>query len=181
MSEPDKSSQKDLLQAHSLLDRFIIALNTIGSLCVLGMVILVNRDALGRTFFGSPFDGVHELVEAGLVAIVFLQLGDTLRVGRLTRSDGFLNILAKRSPKANRILRGIFDFLTACLLGIIIYGGWPRFTQAYRTGAYDGTQGIFTVPTWPIKFLVIFCSTVVLIKLLSLFLSNVTFRRQGEG
>ena len=61
-------------------------------------------------------------------------------------------------------------------MGLIIYGGWPRFTQAYRTNAYDGTDGIFTVPTWPIKFLIVFCSAVVLIKLLSLAFGSLVNR-----
>jgi len=179
MSDTTVSSQEDKLKARSPLDHLIVALNTIGSLCVLVMVILVNWDAFGRTFFGAPLHGVHELVEAGLIAVVFLQLGDTIRVGRLTRSDGLLNLMSVRKPRVGRSMRAVFDLLTALLMVLIIYGGWPRFTQAYRTGAYDGTEGLFTVPTWPIKLLVVFCSAVVLIKLLSLARLYLTNRIPG--
>ena len=51
-------------------------------------MILINTDVLGRNLLGTPVRGVTEIVSMSIVgAMVFLQLADTLRVGRLTRAD----------------------------------------------------------------------------------------------
>ena len=64
-------------------------LNVFGTLMVLGLVMVVNGDAIARNVLNEPFKGIVEAVQFSLVLIVFLQLPDVVRVDRLTRSDGF--------------------------------------------------------------------------------------------
>ena len=33
---------------------------------------------------------------------------------------------------------------------------WPEFLEAWETGDYFGTPGIFTAPWWPVKLVIVF-------------------------
>ena len=81
-----------------LSDRIAIAANAIGTLVVLALVAVVNFDVVARGVFNAPFLGAVEVVQFSMVLIVFLQLPDVIRVGRLTRSDGFLQLLDRARP-----------------------------------------------------------------------------------
>jgi len=74
----------------AVAERVSMGANAIGTLCVLALVVIVNYDVVARGVFNNPFMGAVEVVQFSLVFIVFLQLPDVVRVGRLTRSDGFL-------------------------------------------------------------------------------------------
>ena len=58
--------------------------NAVGTLVVLALVCVVNYDVIARGLFNSPFLGAVEVVQFSMVLIVFLQLPDVMRVGRLT-------------------------------------------------------------------------------------------------
>ena len=62
--------------------------NAIGTLMVLALVLVVTFDVIARGVFNAPFRGAVEVVQFTMVFIVFAQLPDVVRVGRLTRSDG---------------------------------------------------------------------------------------------
>lgn len=135
--------------------RFLAVLNVMGALLVVGLLVLVNADALGRTFFSAPILGVIELVELSLVAIVFLALGDAIRAGRLTRSEGLLTLLRDRAPRVARALRVVFDLIAAAFLGLIVVGGVPRAIESYEQGEFKGTAQLFTAPEWPVKLIIV--------------------------
>jgi len=135
--------------------RVLAMLNAIGALLVVGLLILINADSLGRTLFSAPILGVIEIVELSLVAIVFLALGDAIRAGRLTRSEGLLTLLGERAPKVSRALRIIFDLIAAAFLGLIVIGGVPRAIESYERGEFKGTAQVFTVPEWPVKLIIV--------------------------
>ena len=73
----------------SLFDRAVAFLNTFGSLWVLLHGHPDLHGFLGRSFFNHPIDGVKELVAVTMAVVVFCQLADTVRLGKLTRSDSF--------------------------------------------------------------------------------------------
>lgn len=75
-----------------------ITANTIGTLMVLCLVVVVDYDVIARGVFNKPFGGAVEVVQFAMVLIVFLQLPDVVRVNRLTRSDGFLAVMQPRFP-----------------------------------------------------------------------------------
>ena len=76
--------------------------NAVGTLVVLGLVAVVNYDAIARGAFDKPFMGAVEVVQFSMILIVFLQLPDVVRVNRLTRSDGFLTLVGQRWPALSR-------------------------------------------------------------------------------
>jgi TRAP-type mannitol/chloroaromatic compound transport system permease small subunit len=139
----------------SPLDRAVAALNAIGSLWVLMLVLFICIDSFGRSFFNRPFDGVNEVVAVSMALIVFCQLADTVRLSKLTRSDTFLPILeSSRNIVARTIVVG-FDVLGIIVMACIIVGTMPRLIESIERGYYVGEAGLFTFPDWPIKAMVV--------------------------
>ena len=139
----------------SALTVVLSGLNTVGSAWILILILLINADAFGRKLFAHPIDGVIEITELSLVGIIFLQLGDATRRGKLTRSDGFFRIVQRRRPIAGRCMGALFDLLGATFMALILYGSVPLLFEAIDEGFYVGVQGLVTIPVWPVKLVVV--------------------------
>ena len=61
----------------------------------------------------------------------------------------------RRWPALGRALGAAFDLLGATFMGLILYGSFPLFTEAFENDYYVGNEGVFTAPVWPIKALVV--------------------------
>ena len=142
--------------ARRALDRIAMAANVCGTLVVLALVVIVNTDVVARGVFSAPFRGSVEVVQFSMVLIVFLQLPDVVRVDRLTRSDGLLTVMANRRPAAACWLSKMINAISAVLMALIAYAIWPEFVDAFETGDYFGTPGVFTAPWWPVKLAIFF-------------------------
>jgi TRAP-type C4-dicarboxylate transport system permease small subunit len=141
---------------------WVVTLNSIGTAWIFLLMLLINADVLARYLFNSPIDGVPEMVALSIVGIVFLQLSDAVRAGRLTRSDGFLNRIVADRPRLGFVLNAFYDLCGMAFFVAILFGIVPIFIEAYQGNYYAGTDGIIKVPVWPIKLiLVISCVTVV--------------------
>jgi len=139
----------------SPFDRAVAALNAFGSLWVLFIVLLICMDSFGRSFFNRPFDGVNELVAVSMAFVVFCQLADTVRLGKLTRSDSYLPRMQESSAFSARLVVCGFDILGMAVMVAIIIGTTPLLIESIQRGYYIGEQGIFTFPEWPIKGMVV--------------------------
>jgi TRAP-type mannitol/chloroaromatic compound transport system permease small subunit len=148
------NSEREPSASPSWLDRIVVAMNAIGTLCVLLLVILIVCDALGRTLFNRPIAGMIEIVAVSLAVIVFCQLADTVRLGKLTRSDSFLAQLAG-GAMIGRSIVAAFELLGAIVMGLIVVGTVPLLLQSYERGYYIGIRGVFTFPDWPVKAVVV--------------------------
>lgn len=133
-----------------------ITANALGTLVVLALVVLLNVDVILRGLFSAPLKGTYELVQFSVVLIVFLQLADVVRVDRLTRSDGFLNLMHGRSPSLTANLRRIINAVSAIFMGLIAYITYPEFLKMWATNDYFGVPGLFTLPWWPVKLVITF-------------------------
>ncbi len=133
-----------------------IAANAMGTLVVLALVVILNLDVIMRGIFSAPIKGTYEMVQFSVVLIVFLQLADVVRVDRLTRSDGLLNILKSTSPRLTANLRRIINAVSAIFMGLIAYITFPEFLHMWETQDYFGVPGLFTLPWWPVKLVITF-------------------------
>jgi len=133
---------------------FAIAANVAGTLTVLALVVILNVDVIARGVFNAPLKGTYEIVQLAVVFIVFLQLADVVRVDRLTRSDGFLNLLQNRRPGLTASLRRINNAFSAIFMGLIAYVMFPEFLKMWSTQDFFGVPGVFTVPWWPVKLVI---------------------------
>lgn len=143
-----------------IANRVSMGANAAGTLTVLALVFIVNYDVVARGVFNAPFMGAVEVVQFSLVFIVFLQLPDVVRVGRLTRSDGFLLLMGRRMPRVAVWLQRFVDGLAAIFMTLVAYAIWPQFVKMWKSDDFFGVPGVFTAPWWPIK-LVIFASGVL--------------------
>jgi TRAP-type C4-dicarboxylate transport system permease small subunit len=181
-----------------------IGANMAGAFVILFLVAMMNIDVFSRGVFNAPFRGVVEVVIFSMVLIVYLQLPDVVRTGRLTRSDGLLQFLSDRRPKAANILRRGIDALSCVFMCLIAWTVWPEFVEAFEschfftppeygdppTGAfftdlqtafkrcdYFGTPGILTAPWWPARLIIFFGVTLAAI----IFLEKAIFGDQQNN
>ena len=131
-----------------------ITANVAGTCTVLALVVILNVDVVARSVFDAPLKGTYEIVQLAVVLIVFLQLADVVRVDRLTRSDGFLNLMHRRRPGFAAGLRRIINAISAIFMGLIAYIMFPEFLKMWGTQDFFGVPGVFTVPWWPVKLVI---------------------------
>src|SRR5688572_25335467 len=79
--------------------RFTQALNVAGTILILLMAIAVNFDVGGRDFFNQPIPGVNEFIGLSIVAVVFLQMANTLHEARHVSNDIIIRLIATSHPR----------------------------------------------------------------------------------
>lgn len=142
----------------------IVGMNALGSVWILLLILLVTADAIGRSFFAHPIAGVTEMVQISIVGIVFSQLADAIRNGKLTRSDSFLTWLGHRAPPQRHRLEAVFLLLGALYMGLAVWGSAPLLLEAIERKSYLGNEGVFTVVVWPVKAITVLGLSVCLIE-----------------
>lgn len=162
----------------SILDKVITGMNALGSLWILALMLMIDADAFGRTFLAHPINGVNELVEMSLIGIVFMQLADATRRGRLTRSDGFFKFTLRRTPRAGRAMGVVFDLLGVLFMAIVLVGAVPDLVEAWQKDFFVGDEGLFTAPEWPIKAVIVLGCSVTLLQFLTF---GWRYLRPGDG
>lgn len=141
--------------ADTLFGRLVDGLNGLGSLLIVAIMALICADVLMRDLANRPIHGVSEMVGLAIIAIVFLQLGSTLRHGRMSRAELFIDGFRERRPRAGGVLQALFDAAGLAVCAILFYATWPKFVQAWTNDEFIGIQGVFTAPTWPVRLLVL--------------------------
>ena len=157
---PGREPGNPVTRAFSAL---VAGLNGIGTTWIFVLMLIINVDVLSRFLFNLPIQGVAEIVELSIVGIVFLQISDAVRAGRLTRSDGLYMQILKRRPVIGHVMGVVFDLAGTVFFIFILLGAVPRLIEAYERGYFAGNEGLFVVPVWPIRLiLVIGCIVVAL-------------------
>ena len=147
------------------IDRLTLALNVAGTLLIIAIMVLVNADVLGRGVFNAPISGVPEMVSMSIVAIVFLQIGQTYRMGKLTRSDALIGILKRHSPRAFAALELGFCCIAMAVISALLWASWPLFVKSWVRNTFEGTIGDFTAPIWPVKLIILIGCVTLLVQL----------------
>ena len=130
-------------------------LAAVGTVWIFLMMLMVVADVAGRNFFDAPITGVAEFAAQSVASIVFLQLAAAICTGRMTRSDFLLQFIARRSTTALRALEVFNVVIGAALFAVLAFVAWPEFMDARRSAEFFGVQGVYTVPTWPFKLLIV--------------------------
>lgn len=156
MTDTSPEGKKNGSADRGTLGRAVAGLNALGSVWIIGLMLLIVTDILMRTFANAPIAGTPEMVSFSIVGIVFLQLSHTLRSGSLTRTDMVLNILKVRAPRAHRLLLALFDMAGAALLIVALWQFVPSIEKAWVRPErnFMGNPGFFTVPLWPLYLLI---------------------------
>ena len=129
--------------------RFTQALNIAGTILILLMAIAVNLDIGGRDFFNHPIPGVNEFIGLSIVAVVFLQMANTLQEDRHVSNDIIIRLIADSHPRLSAALYASFHVIGAALMAIIVIYVWPLVVEHYQGGYYAGTAGVIEIQIWP--------------------------------
>lgn len=144
----------------SAFGRLVDALNAIGSIVIGLVMLLMCTDVAMRNLANRPVDGVAELVATSIVVIVFLQLPATLRHGRLSRAELFIDPFVARRPAAGHALLALYALCGVFGCVVIAWSTWPLTVRAWEDGLFFGVEGVFTFPTWPMRAVVVLGSAV---------------------
>ncbi len=131
------------------------AMNAIGTIWILVLMVLINSDVIGRDLFRAPVRGVTEIVSMSIVGIVFMQLANTVHTGNLTRTEVLLGYLQRRRPRVARALQGLYHSVGAALMAVIFWASWAPLVEAFRIGEYVGAVGDFMAPMWPVRMIIV--------------------------
>ena len=154
-SDDGQASWPPLDAVAGLLARLTDALNAVGTVWILAIMVLINADVVGRGLFGTPIAGVPELVELSIVGIVFLQLASTLRARRLARSDVLPALLQRRARRLGLGLEALFNVAGMLVVSAMFYASLPLFVRAWQRDTFVGAIGHFTAPVWPINLIIL--------------------------
>ncbi len=80
------------------------------------MAIAVNLDVLGRKLFNQPIPGVNEFIGLSIVAVVFLQMANTLQEDRHVSNDIIIRLIADTHPRLSAALYSSFHVIGALLM-----------------------------------------------------------------
>ncbi|MEE8093105.1 MAG: hypothetical protein V3T47_02600, partial [Gammaproteobacteria bacterium] len=86
-----------------------------------------------------------------------------------------------RRPKLGYSLGVMFDVAGAIFFITILIGAIPRLIEAYERGYFAGNVGLFTVPVWPIRLILVVGCVVVAIQFLVLAWRNLASARDPRG
>jgi TRAP-type C4-dicarboxylate transport system permease small subunit len=163
-----------------LFGRLTQALNIAGTLLILVMVVAVNADVVGRNAFNHPIPGVLEFLGLSIVAIVFLQMANTLREGRHVSNDLLTQLVSRSNPRLRAAIYASFNAVGALLMVLIAVYVWPIFMQNYRGGYYRGTSGVAEITIWPFQAAILIGSAVTAMQFLLLMLQDIRLAAGGE-
>lgn len=175
---PDATSQdKARGRLVRTADAIMGTANVVATLWILGLMVLIVCDILGRETLGRPIAGVPEMVKYSIVGIVFLQIAHTHRKGEMIRSDGILGMVRRRSPFAGRMMDTIAQLCGAAFAATLAWAVWPKAVRAFERGEMEGVQGHFTLPVWPFLSLIVLGSTLLALSFLLTALATLTEQR----
>ncbi|RJR41593.1 MAG: TRAP transporter small permease [Desulfobacteraceae bacterium] len=151
----------------SFFVNLVALMNSLGTGWIFVLLLLINADIISRTVFNSPVRGVTEIVGMTIVGCVFLQLAHALKVGRLTRSDIILARLERNRPQIRRALEAAYNLVGGFVLAILVVYSIPLFREAWTINEYEGAEGDFTAPVWPVKLIIVIGSLVAALQCLA--------------
>jgi len=141
-------------------------LDALGTVWIFALMVLIVADVVGRTVFLAPIPGVTELVKLSIVGIVFLQVGHTLRAGRITRTDMMIGRLRRRMPRVGHAVEVVFHLAGATVFALIFEASLPFFERSITAGENVGTHGYFVAPVWPVRLIILVGSAVAALEFL---------------
>lgn len=181
-SPPEAGSPKTddsqlVVVSGKIFNVIVSALNGIGTIWIFVIMILINLDVFMRYLFNSPVRGVPLAVSMSIIAIVFLQMSDALRVGRFTRSDVMIGRLLQNRPMIGHWLQIHYNALGVLLMAVIFLYTIPFLEKAWKSQSYAGNEGDFTVPEWPVKLVILIGSSCCCLQFIRHFREDLRYLR----
>ena len=129
--------------------------NAIGTVAVFCLMFLICADVLSQFFLNTPVPGVPEMVGYAIVGAVYLQLANTLQVGRFTRAEMLITKLETDRPIGGAIFNILFNFLGIVVFVLIVDGTYEKLLESWPDLEF-GNTGTFTILVWPLRAVIMF-------------------------
>lgn len=179
MRSEDPHRKRPLLKALQLVDHAIRVLSNIGGAIGCTLIVLVSFlitfNSLSRYLFNRPFLFADEYAQYMLVAIFYLGVGYTLRMGKHVSADVIVRRFSARTQIA-------LNVATSCLGLIVVYimwiYSWENFFSVYRGGIRSLTP--LETPLWIPSAFVAVGMTLFLLDMISHILNGI-FRLRRVG
>ncbi len=181
----EEFSAEEVIQSYDaglitrFVHKFMSIMNAIGTAWVGFITVLISCDIFGRVAFNSPIIGVPEIVKVSIVAIAWMQMAHTLKVGAHLRSE----IILDRLPSRGKAFVNLFAYsMGAFIFAMMVYSGWPIMIEAWQIGEFEGDLPV-RVPTYPVRTILILGAALTSIQFI-LFLGQtirVLLKPAGKG
>lgn len=139
----------------SVLRAVFDAFAAIGTLWIFAIMLLIVADVVGRNFLALPITGVAEIAARSVVAIVFLMLPAAALNNTLIRADFLIRHLRRFGPATVHLMDMSFSLIGAILFALIALSAWPDTLAAWKTAEFFGVRGVWTLPTFPFRLLIV--------------------------
>jgi TRAP-type C4-dicarboxylate transport system permease small subunit len=137
------------LTAPSRLSRSITMLeDTLVSIVLCGMVLLVLIQIILRNFFSTGITGGAEMVRHLVLWVAFLAAGITAREAKNIKIDVVYRMLPTGLRQFSEILTGLFSVI---ICGILIYASVSFILVDYRAGT---VIAFFETPVWMLEIII---------------------------
>ncbi|MCA1775090.1 MAG: TRAP transporter small permease [Loktanella sp.] len=154
-------------------------LSAIGTASIGALMLLIVADVIGRNFLNAPVTGVSEIAARVVVAIVFLQVPAAILQKRLTRADFLVRRIGRVSPATLALIEALFCIAGAVVFALILWASWPKFAESWASGEFFGVQGVWTIPTWPLRGITVLGAATAL--LAALYRASTELRTIGSA
>jgi TRAP-type C4-dicarboxylate transport system permease small subunit len=130
-------------------------MNAAGTALILFMMAIMLVDIAGRVIFNAPLAGVPEMVGMAIVAIVFLQLPNSVASRALIASDMLITPLRQSSPRLAGAISAFCSLIGALVFAAIAYASWRFLVRSWVNEETYGTPGVFEFPQWPLRAVIV--------------------------
>lgn len=137
-----------------LIGRIARATHIVSAAWVLVLAVIIFIDVSGRYLFGLPLLGATEIIKNSVVSITFLQIPLAIYRNGMIRTTVIYDLVNADWQRVLRTLTSLSGLLF--FLGTA-YSAWGPALEALGVSEYEG-EGALRVPTYPVRFLVVFTS-----------------------
>lgn len=136
------------------IGRIARATHVVSAVWVLVLAVIIFIDVSGRYFFGLPLLGATEIIKNSVVSITFLQLPLAIYRNGMIRTTLIYGLVG---ADWQRILRTFTNVMGLLFFLGTAFSAWGPALEALGVSEYEG-EGALRVPTYPVRFLVVFTS-----------------------
>ncbi len=137
-----------------MIERVARATHIVSAFWVLVLALIILVDVTGRYLFSLPLLGATEIIKNSVVSITFLQIPLAIYRGVMIRTT---LIYGAVGHDWRRILRSVANVCGLLFFLGTAFSAWGPALEALGVSEYEG-EGALRVPTYPVRFLVVFTS-----------------------
>ena len=139
-----------MIKYRKILNLFFEVLNGISASVAIFMMVLVVLDVLIRTVCGRGISGSVQMVELGMLSVVFFSIANTQKLGEHVSVELIVNKLTKKNKKlVELIMLSIYTVFSICLT----YYTFKRANESLVQGEVMW-MGVEVIPQWPFRYII---------------------------